>query len=74
VGKVTEDNLIVGPSDYWDGTLKANVENMLQMKKKRSQRVRLEGTAVTVSVNDKSLKDFEKFYSSADIDWKSVEK
>ncbi|KAJ5917574.1 hypothetical protein N7466_011128 [Penicillium verhagenii] len=74
VGKVTEDDLIVAPSDYWDGTLKANVEDILQMKKKRSQRVRSEGTAVTVSVNDKSLKDFEKFYSSTNIDWKPVEK
>ena len=74
VGKVTEDDLIVAPSEYWDGTLKANVEDMLQMKKKRSQRVRSEGTAVTVSVNDKSLKDFEKFYSSTNIDWKPVEK
>ncbi|CAI7613187.1 unnamed protein product [Penicillium pancosmium] len=74
VGKVTEDDLIVAPSEYWDGTLKVNVEDMLQMKKKRSQRVRSEGTAVTVSVNDKSLKDFEKFYSSTHIDWKPVEK
>ncbi|KAJ5922474.1 hypothetical protein N7516_010177 [Penicillium verrucosum] len=74
VGKVTEDDLIVTPSDYWDGTLKANVEDILQMKKKRSQRIRSEGTAVTVSVNDKSLKDFEKFYISTDIDWKPVEK
>ena len=34
VGKVTEDDLIVTPSEYWDGTLKANVEDMLQMKEK----------------------------------------
>lgn len=47
---------------------------MLQMKKKRSQRVRSEGSAVTVSVNDKSLKDFEKFYSSTNIDGKPEEK
>lgn len=74
VGKVTEDDLVVAPSDYWDEMLKANVEDMLQMKKKRSQRVRSEGTAVTVSVNDKTLKDFEKFYNSTDINWEPVEK
>lgn len=67
VGKATEDDLIVAPSEYWDGTLQANVEDILQTKKKRSQRVRSEGTAVTVSVNDKPLKDFEKFYSSTNI-------
>lgn len=71
---MTEDDLIVTPSEYWDGTLKATVEDMLQMKKKRTQRVRSEGTAVTVSVNDKSLKDFENFYSSTNIDWKPAEK
>ena len=27
-----------------------------------------------MSVNDKSLKDFEKFYSPINIDWKLVEK
>ncbi|KAJ5155649.1 hypothetical protein N7492_008452 [Penicillium capsulatum] len=74
VGKVTEDDLVVAPSDYWDEILKANVEDMLQMKKKRNQCVRSEGTAITVSVNDKTLKDFEKFFNSTDIDWKPVEK
>ena len=64
---MTEDDLIVAPSDYWEEVLKANVERMLQTKKKRHQRVRSEGTAVTVSVNDRSLEDLEKFYHSTDI-------
>jgi hypothetical protein len=47
VGRVTEEDLAVAPSEYWEETLKADVEDMLQMKKKRHQRVRSEGRAVT---------------------------
>ncbi|KAH2866201.1 hypothetical protein KXV31_004670, partial [Aspergillus fumigatus] len=38
------------PSDYWEEFLKADVENMLQTKRKRHQRVRSEGTAIMTPV------------------------
>ncbi|KAJ5808834.1 hypothetical protein N7474_010103 [Penicillium riverlandense] len=74
VGKVTEEDLVVAPSDYWEESLKADVEDMLQPKKKRHQRVRSEGTAVTISVNDRSQRNLENFYNSTNINWKPVEK
>ncbi|KAJ6050550.1 uncharacterized protein N7446_010659 [Penicillium canescens] len=74
VGRVTEEDLVVAPSEYWKETLKAGVEDMLQMKKKRHQRVRSEGTAVTMKSNDQSQRNIEKFYNSTNIDWKPVEK
>lgn len=52
--------------------MKASLEDMLQTKKKRNQRVRSEGTAITVSVDERSLK--EKFYNSTNIGWTPVEK
>jgi organic radical activating enzyme len=73
VGRVTEENLVVAPSEYWDETLKA-VGGMLQMKKKRHQRVRSEGTDITIKSNDRSQRKIEKFYDSTNIDWKPVEK
>ena len=73
-GKVTEEDLVIPPSDYRGKSLQANVENMLQTKKKRHQRVRPEGTAVTVKVNERSQANLEKFYSSTNIDWTPVEK
>ncbi|KAJ5808848.1 hypothetical protein N7474_010117, partial [Penicillium riverlandense] len=73
VDRVTEGDLVIAPSDYW-GTLKADVEEMLQTKKKRHQRVLSEGTAVTISVNDRSQRNLEKFYNSTNINWKPVEK
>lgn len=74
VGKVTEEDLVVAPSDYWVESLSAGVEEMLQTKKKRQQRVRSEGTAIAVSVNDRSQADLEKFYRSTNINWAPVEK
>jgi hypothetical protein len=71
---VTKEDLIIAPSDYWGKTLKADVEGMLQMKKNDHQRVRSEGTAITVSVNDRSLRNLEKFYNPANISWKPLEK
>lgn len=64
VGKVTEEDLVIAPSDYWGNILQANVQNMLQTEKKRHQRVRSEGTAVTVKVNERSQRDLENFYNS----------
>lgn len=74
VGRVTEDDLVVAPSDHWEDSLKADVDDMLQTKKKRYQRVRSEGTSITVSVNERSHRDLEKFYSSTNINWAPVEK
>ncbi|KAH8430182.1 uncharacterized protein LDX57_007852 [Aspergillus melleus] len=73
VGKVTEEDLVVAPSEYWEESLKADVDDMLRTKKKRHKRVRSEGTAITVSVDDRSQRDLEKFYNS-DINWTLVEK
>lgn len=37
VGKVTEEDLVIAPSEYWEKALQTNVENILQTKKKRHQ-------------------------------------
>lgn len=47
---------------------------MLQIKKERHQRVRSEGTAVTIKSNDLSQKIIGKCYNSTHSDWKPVEK
>jgi hypothetical protein len=73
VGSVTEKDLVLAPSDYWVNTLKPAVEEMLQMKKKSGQRVRSEGTAVTVKADSRCQKNLDRFFPS-NIDWKPVEK
>lgn len=66
--------MVIAPSEYWGESLQANVENMLQTKKKRRQRVRSEGKAVTVKVNERSEANLKKFYNSTNINWTPLEK
>lgn len=73
LGSVTEKGLVIAPRNYWTKVLKPAVEEMLQMKKKNGQRVRSEGTAVTVKAGDRSQQNLELF-CAATIDWNSVEK
>jgi hypothetical protein len=73
VGSVTEKGLVIAPRNYSTKVLKPAVEEMLQMKKKNGQRVRSEGTAVTVKAGDRSQQNLELF-CAATIDWNSVEK
>ena len=54
--------------------MKASLEEMLQTKKKDHQRVRSEGTAITVPVDNRSQKYLEKFCGSMNINWAPVEK
>jgi hypothetical protein len=34
-GRVTEEDLVVAPSEYWEETLKTDAEGLLQTRKKR---------------------------------------
>ncbi|KAH1971260.1 hypothetical protein KXV92_007769 [Aspergillus fumigatus] len=69
----TEQDLVIAPSDYWKESLKAKMENLLHVKR-RNRRIRSEGTAIVVSVNDRSQNDLEKHYHSTNIDWAPVER
>jgi molybdopterin-guanine dinucleotide biosynthesis protein A len=65
--------LLYLPAIYWEEFLKADLENMLQTKRKRHQRVQSESTAITVSVNDRTQSPLENC-SSININWIPVEK
>ncbi|QSS67024.1 hypothetical protein I7I51_03237 [Histoplasma capsulatum] len=69
----TEQDLVVRPSDYWTKALKPKMESSLHVKR-RNQRVRSAGTAIEVSVNDRSQSKLEKDYTSTNIDWAPVER
>ncbi|KAB8218027.1 hypothetical protein BDV33DRAFT_205809 [Aspergillus novoparasiticus] len=55
-------------------TLKADIKDMLQIKRKRQQRIQSKGTDVAMKVNDCSQKNIENFNNSTNIDWTPVEK
>ncbi|KAJ5226336.1 hypothetical protein N7468_007561 [Penicillium chermesinum] len=55
VGRVTEDDLVVAPSEYWEENLKTAVEDMLQMKKKGHQRRNVEKFFNSTSIDWKPV-------------------
>ncbi|OJD20581.1 hypothetical protein ACJ73_08084 [Blastomyces percursus] len=73
-GRVTKKDVVLAPSDYWEEFMKAELENMLQTKRKHHQQAQSEGTTITVSVNDQTQGSLEKFCPSTNIDWTPVEK
>ncbi|KAL2859967.1 uncharacterized protein BJX67DRAFT_368368 [Aspergillus lucknowensis] len=74
VGNVTEKDLVVAPSQYWEKYLQVELDNMVKTKRKPNQRVRPESTTVKVEVNDRKQCPLEQFDNGTKIKWTPVEK
>ncbi|KAL3442695.1 hypothetical protein BJX65DRAFT_321198 [Aspergillus insuetus] len=74
VGTVTKKDLVVAPSQYWEKYLQADLDNMVQTKRKPNQRVRPESTTIKVEVNDRKQCPLEQFDNGTKIKWTPVEK
>lgn len=73
VVKDTEQELTLPPSSYWE-QIKEDAEGILRRKVARSRRVRLDDTALVLSVNDRTQRDLSKRFEGTGIDWTAVEK
>lgn len=71
--KDTEQDLTLLPSSYWE-QIKEDVESILQRKLAHSRRVRLDDTALVLSINDCFQRDLTKRFEATGIDWIVVEK
>ncbi|BCR97246.1 uncharacterized protein AKAW2_30565S [Aspergillus luchuensis] len=60
-------------SSYWE-QIKEDAESILRRKLARSRRVRLDDTALVLSINDRSQRDLTKRFEATGIDWIAVEK
>jgi hypothetical protein len=60
IGKVTEEDLVIAPSDYWVESLQADVQNMPQTKIIVTSELDL----VTVKVYERPRGNLEVFFNS----------
>ncbi|KAL4863057.1 hypothetical protein BDV12DRAFT_189930 [Aspergillus spectabilis] len=58
----------------WERYLKADLDNMVQTKRKANQRVRSESTIIKVDVDDRKPCPLEQFHNATTIDWTPVER
>lgn len=71
---MTEKALVVAPSEYWEKYLRADLDNMVQTKRKPNQRVRSESTTIKVEVDERKQCPLEQFHNATKIDWMPAEK
>lgn len=71
LAKDTEQDLVSSPNSY-SQEIKEKAERILRQKVNRNRRVRLDDTAIVVSVNERSQRDLTKRFEKTDIDWTAI--
>lgn len=58
--RVTEPDLVIAPSVYWQQILKEKVESVKRRRVSHNRRVRLDDTTIVAAVNDRSHNDIHQ--------------
>ncbi|PGG97887.1 hypothetical protein AJ79_09059 [Helicocarpus griseus UAMH5409] len=75
VARVTEPDLAIPPSAYWQSFLEEKVKKVKHRKVFHNRRARLDDISIVASVlNDRSQHDLHQQFDSTDIDWMVIEK
>lgn len=73
VAKDTEQDLVLGPRNYWRLFLEPKLIELIGKKFPR-KRVKSDDTTIVVSVNQRSQRDLTRRFDQTDIDWSAIEK
>lgn len=73
VHKVTERNVVVRPSEFWEHTLKNKIEKVRLRRVFQSRRVRLDEITLAVSVLQHRSQNVHQQSESTEIDWTDIE-
>ncbi|KAK0246848.1 hypothetical protein LTS09_018011 [Friedmanniomyces endolithicus] len=73
VARETEQNIVLGPSDYWTHFLHSKIRRAMKRQFPAEQQPNIDDTCVTVAVNDRSERDVVKQFDGLRIDWDVVE-
>ncbi|CAG7980453.1 unnamed protein product [Penicillium salamii] len=74
ITRVTEPDLVISPSVFWEDTLKRKVEGVRRRRPFQNRRVRVDDTCLVASLNDRTQHDLHQQFEGIDIDWTATEK
>ncbi len=72
--RVTEPDIVIAPSAYWQETLENKVQDVKRRSVFRNRRARLDNTTIVASVNDRSTNDLHQEFEGLDINWTVIER
>lgn len=73
VARQTEQDIALAPGDFWDHTLRPELERLVE-KTRSNKPCKADATTITMSVTDRSERDITKRFDELMIDWLVVER
>ncbi|EHA21861.1 hypothetical protein CBS115989_10927 [Aspergillus niger] len=74
IAQITEPDLVVRPSEFWQNSLKDAAERFKNRKVDHTRRVRMDDITVVASVKDRTQQDLRQQDESTKIKWAVIEK
>jgi hypothetical protein len=72
--KITELDVIVPPSSFFEHVVKSKLDKALKTKRLSQKRYHVESTDVVVSVTQSKVRDVSNSFDALDIDWAVIER